>query len=229
VSGYRQRVVDLTEPIRQQLGLKQALSMRIRIDQQSGRMPIPGITSREGLGLGDTAPSTNLPVEVVVAASGPKAPGTFASAAALGRLAELFYLRGRRFLVLRRAPGPHPDSFSIQVDLPALPGAPATGRHMHEVPGVLDLFSQLWREFGADCRFQRRFSIIQDRRDGKVRSVLETGGSPRVEGNFVVHSVGACLKPEDALGLHETVLGAVHTHLRGIAPSLAVQRHRRPD
>jgi hypothetical protein len=96
---------------------------------------------------------------------------------------------------------------------------------MHEFPGALDLFRQLWREFAADCVLERRYSIILDRRNGTLRKVAQTGDPAHVVNGQIVHSVSLCLQQsqtasDNTLGLHETVLGAVHTHPKGIAPSL---------
>jgi hypothetical protein len=228
--AYRARVNEIVTPLRQELGLTQELAMHIALDPKSGRMLVPGIAQRTGnagntsvlpsvpgLGLGDREAVMSLPVHVIVALNGAE-PGPVAARFALDALAQRFYLRTRGELVLST------PLQAIEVTLPALPGTPRTFPHLHEVPGALAIFREVWREFAKDCRLERSATIIVDRRNGALRRVLRVGQPMKRSGNQVVHSVPACIQPseggENRLDVHETVLGVVHTHPDGIAPSL---------
>jgi hypothetical protein len=190
-------------------------------------MRVPGISSRRGTGLGAAEPIVGLPVQVAVSLQD-DSPGRFAPRSALDALAERLYLRGRRFLVLRRGTDPREQqlggSFSIAVDLPALAQKTGRFRHLHEVSGALPFFREAWSEFAHDCRLERMVTIVLDRRTGGLRRVLRIGGPPHVVGGQIVHSVTPCIQPseggENRLDVHETALGTVHTHPFGIAPSL---------
>jgi hypothetical protein len=222
---YRERVVDLTDPIRKDLGLTQALTMNILIDRRSGRMRVPGIEAREGTGLVAAGPVMTLPVQVLVdLQDGNRGP--FAPRSVLDTLAERFYLQTRRFLVLQRGTGEQAQGGSnhVVVNLRTLADTPQSFRHLHEEPAARPFFREVWNEFAKDCRLERSASIIVDRRTGKMRRVFRVGGQPRVVGNQIVHSVEVCVNPaaggDNHLDVHETVLGTVHAHPHGIAPSL---------
>lgn len=224
---YRQRVIDSTTPIRLQLGLTQPLTMRIEIDRVSGRMLVPGIVSRDGIGESKTAPPImTLPVQVEVAQKDSRTAGAFAPRSALDKLAELFYLRRRGDLVLRRQPTTIPSrregSNSIEVDLPALPGALKALPHLHEISGALKFFRETWSEFSKHCNLEQRISVILDRQTGSLRGVPEIGGPAHFENGHIVHSVSLCLDPDKGganhLNVHETLLGAIHTHPGGAPP-----------
>jgi outer membrane protein OmpA-like peptidoglycan-associated protein len=223
---YRQRVIDTTTPIRQQLGLSQPLTMRIEIDRDSGHMLIPGIESRKKIGLEATPPIMTIPVQVEVAQKDSQTAGVFAPRSTLDALAELFYMRRRGDLVLRRQPTTIPSrkegSSFIEIDLPALPGAPKTLPHLHQIPGALKFFREAWSEFSKHCSLEQRISVIIDRRTGLLRGVPEIGKPARIENGQIIHSVPLCLDPEklgeNHLNVHESLLGAIHTHPEGIPP-----------
>jgi hypothetical protein len=145
----------------------------------------------------------------------------------LDTLSERFYIQARKELVLQRGTSIQEEKLggrtSIEVDLPALPGTPTERRHLHEASAVIPFFRNLWREFGKDCRLERSSTIIIDRRTGSLRQIFRVGKPPRREGDQILHSVEFCVLPseggENHLNVHETVLGAVHTHPKGSPPS----------
>ncbi len=244
--AYRTRVIALTTPLREALGLTQALDMLIFVDVKSGRMMVPGIGHRTGdpksdfifpvagSGIGEAGPTMSLPVHVVPSVQGDK-PGAFAQRNLLDNLAERFYMQGRKDLILRQTKlideKKRGGSSTIEVSLPPLSGTPAVQRHLHEVPGALTIFREVWSEFTKDCRIERSATIIIDRRTGKLRRILHIGKEPKVVNGQIIHSVTFCVEPSEGgdnhLNVNESVLGAVHAHPKGIRPSLQDQEQVR--
>ncbi len=187
--NYRERLQQIAEPIRLEFGLTQDMSMVIAVDTMTGRMPAP---IRLGGLLPVQAGAEGVPKDVT------------------DSFAERFFAVARKEMVLKRE-GHVPGSFeNITVHMSALGPPPATFKKLHERIGVIDVMRKLWRATENDD-FEAEWSatLVIDRQTNKMRAFTRRG-SPETKDEQ--KTVPICLPVTSPLGLHESVLGTIHTH-----------------